>query len=77
MSLYLFICIFLLVVIFVMNDISNNNNNNNNNSVSTNNKEGFIGRYYRPIYRRFRKGISSNVNQFTKALYVSYKKFMY
>ena len=40
-------------------------------------RENFIGRYYRPVLRNFRKGLSSNVNHYMKNLSVSYKKFMY
>jgi len=73
MTLYLFVLIFLIVVIFVMNDIDISDND----STLTKKNEGFIGRIYRPINRRFRKSISSNVNEYIKGLYVSYKKFMY
>lgn len=40
-------------------------------------KEGFVGRYYRPIVRNFRKGISPYLNNFFNRWYISYKKFMY
>jgi len=73
MTLYLFVLIFLIVLIFVMNDIDISDND----ITSTKENEGFIGRIYRPINRRFRKSISSNVNEYIKGLYVSYKKFMY
>lgn len=56
-----------------MNDIDISDND----ITSTKENEGFIGRIYRPINRRFRKSISSNVNEYIKGLYVSYKKFMY
>ena len=39
-------------------------------------KEGFIGRYYRPIYRSFRKNVGSTLFHYVKKLSTSYKKFI-
>ena len=73
-ALIIFIVICIIAIVFVLRELLLNKDKDKDKQST---RENFIGRYYRPVLRNFRKGFSSNVNHYMKNLSVSYKKFMY
>jgi hypothetical protein len=65
--LYIFIILCILILIYYLQKDVN---------IFSIKKEGFIGRYYRPIYRNFRKNVGSSLSQYVKNWSISYKKFI-